>query len=262
MGLLDILNGIQNSSGAPPAGSAAKGGGMSPIMMALLGLLAYKAFAGGGAKPAPSGGAAPGSLPTGGAGNTGGSLGDILGGVLGGRPGAAPGGSGGGSLGDILGGVLGGRSGGAPAGGGSLGDILGGMLGGKPGGAATGGGAGAGQPGGSLGDILGGLLGGKAGGAQGGAVLSDALSNIVRDLQKSGHGAAVQSWVSTGPNQALDPKDLGAALGPDVVAELSQHVGIDQQDLLAGLSHQLPQLIDQLTPDGRLPTPQEASRMV
>ena len=211
---------------------------MSPIMTALLGLLAYKALAGGGAKTSPSGGAAPGSLPTGGA--AGGSLGDILGSVLGGRLDSAPAGGGagsgqpGGSLGDILGGILGGRSGAAPGGSG----------------------------GGSLGEVLGGLLGGKVGGAQGGNVLSDALSNIVRDLQKSGHGAVAQSWVGTGPNQPLDPKELGAALGPDVISELSQHVGMEQEDLLVALSQHLPPLIDQLTPDGKLPSPPEASRMV
>ncbi len=238
VGLLDILNGIGNSSSTSSTGGMASGGGMSPIMAALLGLLAYKALAGGGAKTSPSGGAAPGSLPTGGA--TGGSLGDILGSVLGGRLDSAPAGGGAGS--------------GQP--GGSLGDILGGILGGRwgapPGGSA----------GGSLGEVLGGLLGGKVGGAQSGNVLSDALSNIVRDLQKSGHGAVAQSWVGTGPNQPLDPKELGAALGPDVISELSQHVGMEQEDLLVALSQHLPPLIDQLTPDGKLPSPPEASRMV
>ena len=140
--------------------------------------------------------------------------------------------------------------------GGSLGDILGGILGGRSG-APPGGSAG-----GSLGEVLGGLLGGKVGGAQSGNVLSDALSNIVRDLQKSGHGAVAQSWVGTGPNQPLDPKELGAALGPDVISELSQHVGMEQEDLLVALSQHLPPLIDQLTPDGKLPSPPEASRMV
>ena len=50
MGLLDILNGMQNGprgqrEPAPPGGGS---GGMSPWMMALLGMLAYKAIKGGG----------------------------------------------------------------------------------------------------------------------------------------------------------------------------------------------------------------------
>jgi uncharacterized protein YidB (DUF937 family) len=37
---------------------------------------------------------------------------------------------------------------------------------------------------------------------------------------------------------------------------------MSREDLLAGLSQHLPDLIDQLTPKGRLPTEQEAARMV
>ena len=63
MGLLDILNGMQNGPRGQrqPArvdASAAKEGGMSPMMIALLGLLAYKAVKGRGSQPA-----APGSSP-------------------------------------------------------------------------------------------------------------------------------------------------------------------------------------------------------
>lgn len=52
MGLFDIFNGMQNG----PRGGSAGGGGMSPITMALLGLVAYKAikgFGGSAASPAP-----------------------------------------------------------------------------------------------------------------------------------------------------------------------------------------------------------------
>ena len=41
MGLLDVLNGMQNGPRGEPAPG---GGGMSKITMALLGLLAYKAY--------------------------------------------------------------------------------------------------------------------------------------------------------------------------------------------------------------------------
>jgi hypothetical protein len=41
MGLIDILNGMQNGPRGPSQpSSSGKGSGMSPIMMALLGLLA------------------------------------------------------------------------------------------------------------------------------------------------------------------------------------------------------------------------------
>jgi uncharacterized protein YidB (DUF937 family) len=51
-------------------------------------------------------------------------------------------------------------------------------------------------------------------------------------------------------------------LGDDTLATLSQQIGIGHQDLLAGLSQHLPDLINQLTPNGRLPSEEEASRML
>jgi len=44
MGLLDILNGMQNGPRGRTAPTPAGSGGMSPIAMALLGLVAYKAI--------------------------------------------------------------------------------------------------------------------------------------------------------------------------------------------------------------------------
>ena len=213
MGLLDILNGMQNGPrGQQQPKSSGSSGGMSPIMMALLGLLAYKALKGrSGQAAAPGGMGKPAPLPPGtNAGN-----------------------------------------------GGGLGDILGGLLGGKPSGASTGA-----KPGGGLGDLLPGGLGGLLGGAAAGSVLSGGLGNLIKELQDSGHGRVAQSWVGTGANEEIAPNELASALGSNTLATLSQQTGIGHEDLLAGLSQHLPDLINQLTPHGRLPTEDEASRMV
>jgi uncharacterized protein YidB (DUF937 family) len=84
MGLMDVLNGMQNG----PRGQTTPGqGGMSPMTMALLGLLAYKAFKSvtAGQPGTPAGGAAPAGGTSGGlAGGLGGLLQGGLGGLLGG----------------------------------------------------------------------------------------------------------------------------------------------------------------------------------
>jgi uncharacterized protein YidB (DUF937 family) len=235
MGLIDILNGMQNGprgqkQPAPPG--KAGGGGMSPLMMALLALLAYKGMKGfGQSQTAPAGGQQP-SLPPGGgatANAPGGGIGDILGSILGGKPGMPGAGTGGGGLGDLLGGMLGGQ---------------------KPGTAKAGSG--------DLGSILGGLLGGAAAGG----LLNGGLDSILKDLERNGHGQAAQSWIGTGPNQSISPRDLENALGADTLDELSHRTGLTRSDLLSGFSEQLPELVDQLTPNGRLPTEQEAARWV
>src|SRR5262249_57556601 len=105
------------------------------------------------------------------------------------------------------GGGGGGREGGGWEGGG--GDFRGGLVGGKPGSATTG----AKPSGGSLNDLFPGGLGGLLGGAAAGSVLSGGLGNIIKELQDTGHGRVAQSWVGTGPNEEIAPKDLANALG-------------------------------------------------
>ena len=105
MGLLDILNGMQNGPRGPSTPSADDKGGMSPITMAILALLAYKAVKhiGGGqpnAAPAPAPSPVDAGLPGGG---MGGGLGDLLKGGLGGLlAGGAAGSVISGGLGDLL----------------------------------------------------------------------------------------------------------------------------------------------------------------
>jgi Cu/Ag efflux pump CusA len=93
-------------------------------------------------------------------------------------------------------------------------------------------------------------------------VLSGGLDKLIKGFQDSGHGKVAQSWIGTGPNQEVAPNDLAAALGRDTIDALTKQTGMARADLLAVLRQNLPDLIDQLTPNGRLPTAEEASRML
>jgi uncharacterized protein YidB (DUF937 family) len=128
---------------------------------------------------------------------------------------------------------------------------------GRPGGNVT-----AGQPGGLGGGTLGGLLGGLLGGAAAGTAVNGGLGGLLKQLQESGQGDVAKSWVGTGPNRDIAQGDLARALGTDTLDTLSDQTGMDRDDLLSGLSQYLPRFVDQLTPDGRLPTEEEADRMV
>ncbi len=223
MGLLDILNGMQNGPKGQPDPNAK--GGMSPITMAILALLAYKAYQkiGGGQAPAtPERG--PARLPEG---NT----------VNAGLPG--------GGLADMLKG--------------GLGDLFGGRA--SPGRVPSGNAVNTGSTGG-LEDLLKGGLGGLLGGAAAGGALNGGLSDLLKGFQRNGLGDVADSWVSKGPNKEISPSDLAKSIGMDDIDAVAKQTGLSRDDLLAGLSQQLPQVIDQLTPDGRLPTEQEASRWI
>jgi uncharacterized protein YidB (DUF937 family) len=92
-------------------------------------------------------------------------------------------------------------------------------------------------------------------------VLSRGVGNTVQDLEKSGHGEIARSWVGRGPNSPITAEKLEAALGEEGVKDLMEQTGMEREELLAALSEHLPRVIDHLTPEGRLPTEKEASRM-
>jgi len=189
MGLLDVINGMQNGPRGQPAPKGSEG--MSITTKAILALLAYKAVK-------HLGGDQPEGHPTGG-GST------------------------------------------APT-----------RFPGNP--------VNAGLPGGGLGDLLKGGLGGMLAGGAAGSVLSGGLNDLFKQFQQSGQADVVNSWVSKGPNKQISAGDLASALGADQIATVMKHTGLSREELLSSLSEQLPQVINHMTPDGRLPTEQEVSR--
>ena len=135
----------------------------------------------------------------------------------------------------------------------------------SPGVMPSGGTSNAGVPGGGgggLGDLLQGGLGNLFGGRDAGNALSGGLNDLLKQFQQSGHGDVASSWIGSGPNKAISPNDLARALGADRINSLMAQSGMSRDELLGGLSQQLPDVIDQLTPDGRVPTHQEAARLI
>ena len=122
---------------------------------------------------------------------------------------------------------------------------------------------GQGQPNPPSGDggVLG-KLGGLLGGASAGSVLSGGLGELIDRFRQSGHGETADSWVGTGVNQPIGPTQLEQAIGPDVLNTLSQHTGLSREELLSRLTRELPQAVDKFTPQGRLPTSEEAARLI
>ena len=96
------------------------------------------------------------------------------------------------------------------------------------------------------------------GGFLDGGGLLGGLSGLVNKFANAGAGAQVNSWVGTGANQPINTSQLGSALGPDVLNQLSARTGLTQQQLVDQLAQVLPQFVNNLTPNGRLPTPGEA----
>jgi len=94
-----------------------------------------------------------------------------------------------------------------------------------------------------------------------GSVL-DGLGGLIDQFQKKGLGEVIDSWVNRGTNKGVAPDQVSVALGGDVVNELSRRTGLSRDQVVAELARMLPNVVDKLTPDGRLPTRQEIMRLM
>ena len=83
------------------------------------------------------------------------------------------------------------------------------------------------------------------------------LGELVDKFRQGGFEDIIKSWIGTGTNKQISPRQLHQALGPETVEDLSRNAGIPQDDLLSQLSRLLPDIIDKLTPEGKLPRPED-----
>jgi uncharacterized protein YidB (DUF937 family) len=118
---------------------------------------------------------------------------------------------------------------------------------------------GTGQSGG-LGGLLG-NLGGLLGGSTPGGVVSGGIGDLLERFKEAGQGDKAESWIKAGPNTPIAPDELERALGSDVIDRLTQQTGLSRQELLLRLSRTLPEAVDKYTPEGRIPSEEDAPRV-
>ncbi|AZO60903.1 DUF937 domain-containing protein [Mesorhizobium sp. M1A.F.Ca.IN.022.06.1.1] len=84
-------------------------------------------------------------------------------------------------------------------------------------------------------------------------VSGTALGDIVDRFRNAGAGSKVDSWVSSGPNQPIEPKEVEAAIDDETLASLSMQTGLSRDELIARITRDLPEAVNKLTPNGELP---------
>lgn len=99
-----------------------------------------------------------------------------------------------------------------------------------------------------------------SGGPLAGGVLGGGLKDLLDRFRQSGQEDKAQSWVAKGSNQPIAPQELEQTLGEERIQWLVEQTGLPRDELLAGLSSELPNAVDELTPDGRVPTDDELSK--
>jgi uncharacterized protein YidB (DUF937 family) len=164
-----------------------------------------------------------------------------------------------------------------------LGQILGGVFGhamGRRGMGAGMGGMGGGLGGAALGSVLGGMLGrGRMGAGVGrsplggnqGALLMMLLPMAMRWVQRNGGMGAVlkrfqqkgydrqaQTWVATGANDPIDEQAVEQVVGHDELSQIAQRLGVPEQQVAQAFAEIMPEMVNQLTPQGQLPAEADA----
>ncbi|MEN6669274.1 YidB family protein [Psychrobacter sp. B38] len=184
-----------------------------------------------------------------------------------------------GGLGDILGSVLGGgnQAGGynprqydrQPDSGFGLDDIIGGLTGANQrGGKSTGSGG--------LGDILGSVLGGQTTRNRAGgkgmliAILMPMVLSWIRNnggvsgalskITGMGHEQQARSWMSNQENNDnLDPNEINRLFDENEIQQVAASTGANEVEVRQGLAELLPEVMNQLTPNGNLDNEAEAN---
>ncbi|MFG6449502.1 YidB family protein [Roseateles sp. BYS180W] len=111
--------------------------------------------------------------------------------------------------------------------------------------------------------IAGQVLGSIAGNGQGSGLMEavsgllanhpGGLQGLVSAFEQQGLGGVVSSWIGTGQNLPISAEQIQSVLGSGQIQSLAQSLGFSAQDVSGQLAQLLPQVIDQITPNGALP---------
>jgi uncharacterized protein YidB (DUF937 family) len=113
---------------------------------------------------------------------------------------------------------------------------------------------------GQLGSLVSSLSGGNP--AQAGSLLAAAaalvqqnggLTEVLAKFQQAGLGTEAQSWVGTGANAGISGDQLTSALGGGAIDQVASQLGMSSGQASSTLAQLLPEIINQLTPQGQVP---------
>ncbi len=80
------------------------------------------------------------------------------------------------------------------------------------------------------------------------------ISGLVSAFQKNGLGDIVASWISNNTNLPISAAQIQSVLGQGPLQDLATKTGLSTNEVASNLSEHLPGLVDQLTPNGQLPS--------
>lgn len=109
--------------------------------------------------------------------------------------------------------------------------------------------------------LLDSILGGADDGGSRAGALTDllgaqegGLGGLIAAFEQSGLGGVAASWIGKGENLPISAEQIQTVLSSGMIAEFAAKLGVDPKVAAGTLAQVLPQVIDQLTPDGQAPS--------
>jgi uncharacterized protein YidB (DUF937 family) len=80
------------------------------------------------------------------------------------------------------------------------------------------------------------------------------MQDIISHLSSNGLGQQVQSWIGRGANQSISATDIQRVVDPGTLRQTAQQQGMSPEELSRHVAQALPEVVDQATPDGQMPS--------
>lgn len=79
------------------------------------------------------------------------------------------------------------------------------------------------------------------------------IQGLIAKFDQAGLGDLIQSWIGNGDNLPISGDQMSRVLGSDLVKNIASQLGMDPAQASSQLAQLLPGLINQFTPQGRVP---------
>ncbi|MER9275580.1 YidB family protein [Mesorhizobium sp. M0643] len=79
------------------------------------------------------------------------------------------------------------------------------------------------------------------------------LGEILERFREVGAGSKVDSWVGSGPNQLIEPREVEAAMDEGTLRSMSMQTRLSREELIRRIARDLPETVNEMTPNGEWP---------
>jgi len=82
---------------------------------------------------------------------------------------------------------------------------------------------------------------------------------VIEKIRNSPLSDQLRSWIGKGENQPVTADQITAVLGEKLLAKIAEQTGVDRGQAARNIANKLPEMVDEMTPEGGPPAPADAN---